>query len=1369
MLDSAAADLFRGESETAALMRQFDWSRTSLGPVSHWPQALKTAVRIMLTSRQPIWIGWGPDLVFLYNDPYRSIIGGKHPHMLGQPTSVVWADIWGDIGPMLATAMSGNEGTYVEEQLLVMERNGYPEETYYTFSYSPIPDDTGEPGGIICANTEDTRRVINDRQVALLRDLASSLTDARTVAQACAQTLSALSNNPHDLPFALIYVPDEHDSDDLILAGATGIAPGHAAAPHRLMTGSAPWLISDSSETRLVSGLENLPRGAWPVSPSCALVQPIVAAGEQASAGVLIAGLNPYRLYDENYKSFMTLVAGQISAGIANAQAYENERRRAETLAELDRAKTTFFSNVSHEFRTPLTLLLAPLEEVLADPATTARDRDRLNIANRNALRLLKLVNVLLDFSRIEAGRAQAIFQPVNLANFTSELASNFRSAMDKADLDYRLDIPPLTQPVYADVEMWEKIVLNLISNAFKYTLAGEVEIRLSEDDGHAVLAVRDTGPGIPEHERDHIFTRFHRIEGLNGRSIEGSGIGLALVRELVRLHGGEVRVDSEVGRGSTFYVRLPFGTSHLPADQIRDESAIPGSRRADVFVEEALRWLPQAADSVLAVLDRPDRARPRVILADDNADMRHYIQRLLSDDYEVVAVTDGEQAWQAIQAQSPAGAPSLVLTDVMMPNLDGFGLLQRLRGQETTRQIPVIMLSARAGEEARVEALGAGVDDYLVKPFNARELVAKVRSQLEMAALRHEGEAQVKRVLESIRDGIMVLDRDWRITYMNGAGRDIIASRGVDPDALIGITHWEAFPHAVGTSTEDHLRRAMAERTMVEFENFYAPWQRWFSVRIYPVEGGGVSVYFHDTTERREADIALRNSEERWRGLAEAMPQLVWIATGHDAGVSYINEQWAHYTGRPMADLINEGWVDSLHPDDHHAMFDAWNAAVASEGLYETEYRLRRFDGGYRWFKARGVPVREASGIRNAWYGTCTDIQDMVEARIAAESANRAKSEFLANMSHEIRTPLNAIVGLTHIMLNYKTNTDAYPKYLQTMKDSADTLMQLINDVLDLARIEADRVELERAPCLLHATLRECLDIAEVKAREKGLDCGLSFGLPTETVVETDVLRVKQIVMNLLSNAVKFTQSGRIKVEVTAEPMRGDLLPLTIRVSDTGVGIAADKIEHIFNKFTQEDASISRRFGGSGLGLAISRRLSEMLGGRLTVESTVGEGTVFALSLALPLLASGQPEPHGADTDSHPGSARHRILLAEDHPANALVATTLLKRLGYDCDVVGNGGKAIEHWWTGRYALIMMDVQMPDMDGFEATQQIRQAERACGRTRIPILAMTAHALKGDRETCLQAGMDDYISKPFDARELEQKVEALLKVQARAG
>ena len=1356
--DTAAPDtsgVLRGESELAALMRGIDWSTTALGHVHQWPQSLKTAVRIMLTSRQPIWIGWGPELIYLYNDAYKSIIGGKHPHMLGKPTKVVWQEIWDDIQPLLATAMTGTEGTYVEEQLLIMERNGYPEETYYTFSYSPIPDDDGTPGGIICANTDDTRRVIGERQTATLRDLAAFTADARTVEDVCRQACDALGENMRDLPFAMIYLDGEGDS--LRRVGLNGIDPGHPAAPEEIDLGApSSWPCAEacrSHDIQIVGDLAGtfgtLPSGAWPKPPSLAAVVPLSAGG------VLIAGLNPFRLPDDDYKGFLTLAAGQISASIANAQAYEEARRRAEALAELDRAKTTFFSNISHEFRTPLTLLLAPVEDAVDDPGLDPVNRGRLEVARRNAERLMKLVNVLLDFSRIESGRMTATYQPLDLPRYTADLASNFRSAMDKAGLDYRIAIEPLPQPAYVDADMWEKIVLNLLSNAFKYTMSGSVEVALRAEGGQAVLAVRDTGPGIPEEELPHLFERFHRVEGVAGRSIEGSGIGLALVQELVKLHGGEVSVESRLGEGSTFIVRLPLGRDHLASAQVREDTQpVVGSARAGIFAEEMLRWLPEDAAQHNTA---PAADAPRIVLADDNTDMRDYVRHLLGDEFRVEPVADGEAAWERIVADPP----ELVLTDVMMPRLDGFGLLARLRGDERTRDIPVVMLSARAGEEARVEALDAGVDDYVVKPFSARELVAKLRSQLQMSRLRREGEDRLVRVLESIADGFQVVDADWRFTYMNAAARDMLAAQGLKPDEMIGKSYWDVLPDAVDTELERHLRKVMAERVDVAFENYYVPWRRWYSVRIYPVEDGGLSIYFQDITASKAAEERLVESEERWRGLAEAMPQLVWISRPDNGATIYMNEQWEHYTGEPIEKLIGDRWFDCLHPDDRQRTAEAWSEAIAGRAGYDIEYRLRRFDGGYRWFKTRGVPMRDDGGRIRIWYGTCTDIQDSVEARIQAESASRAKSEFLANMSHEIRTPLNAIVGLSHIMLHYKADPAMQSKYLSTMKDSAETLMQLISDVLDLARIEADSVELDLSPCDLRALTEECLDITAVKAREKGLECNLDYRVDPGLIFEADALRFKQIVMNLLSNAVKFTTKGRIDVVVWNGPRQDDTMTVSLSVRDTGIGIPADKIEHVFGQFTQADSSISRKFGGSGLGLAISRKLAEMMGGSLTVTSVAGEGATFTLHARLHLLSGGLAtlQENGQD---RPHTAHKKILLAEDNTANALVATTLLEEFGCRFEVASSGRDAITKWQTGEFDLIMMDVQMPDMDGFEATRRIRERERTLNLRRTPILAMTAHALKGDREKCLQAGMDDYIAKPFDTLELERKLDGLL-------
>ena len=711
VLESPGPSFLSGGGELGALMRAMDWSRTPLGPAEEWPQALRTAVRIMLTSRQPMFVWWGDQLINLYNDAYKSIVGGKHPQALGQPASVVWREIWDQVGPRARSAMNTNEGTYDEALLLIMERHGYREETHYTFSYSPVPNDVGEAGGILCANTDDTQRIIGARQLALLRELAARTADARTIADACSRSAESLETNPRDLPFALIYLL-QPDGERVVLAGASGITEDTAAAPRQApLAPECEWPFAEVIRTHapvIVTGLENLgplPVGAWDRPPHQAVALPIAPSGETGRSGVLIAGLNPYRLFDDGYQGFIGLVAGQIAAAIANAQAYEEERRRAEALAELDRAKTTFFSNVSHEFRTPLTLMLGPLEELLAPAEDRGHtDQRRLaDVAHRNGLRLLKLVNSLLDFARIEAGRIQANYEPVDLSALTTDLASNFRSATEKAGLSLIVRCPPLPAPFYIDREMWEKIVLNLISNAFKFTFDGEIEVALesSEDGDAARLTVRDTGTGIPAEELPRLFERFHRVEGARGRTHEGTGIGLALVQELVKLHGGRVAVESEVGRGSIFTVEIPFGSAHLHQDRIVPKAAAASTAvRADAYLDEALSWLPSIGYSPLpeshpAKPAAPQITRGRVLLADDNADMREYVKHLLSPHFDVEPVSDGLEALEKAR-ENP---PDLVLSDVMMPRLDGFALLKALRensGTEYATGDPSLSASGR-------------------------------------------------------------------------------------------------------------------------------------------------------------------------------------------------------------------------------------------------------------------------------------------------------------------------------------------------------------------------------------------------------------------------------------------------------------------------------------------------------------------------------------------------------------------------------------------------------------------------------------------------------------------------------------------------
>lgn len=376
--------------------------------------------------------------------------------------------------------------------------------------------------------------------------------------------------------------------------------------------------------------------------PSTALLMPIPAMGPEGTAPVLLCAVSPKKKLDDSYRTFFNLVNRQIASSIADARSYEQERERAEALAELDRAKTVFFSNISHEFRTPLALMLGPLEEILSEGDLPPQDSAQLTVIHRNGLRLLKLVNTLLDFSRIEAGRVQVAYEPTDLAGLTADLASLFRSAIERAGMRLQVNCPPLSEPAYVDRDMWEKIVLNLLSNAFKYTLRGQISVEVKRCGDRVEFAVRDTGIGIAAHELPHIFERFHRTQNSQARTNEGSGIGLAFVHELVKLHGGSISVNSVPGEGSTFVVSIPFGHAHLPPE-MGHPARLHGSGGlgANPFIEEALRWLPNQDPSQnglpglheapsIARPSRSDTSLPRILLADDNADMRDYIQRLL-------------------------------------------------------------------------------------------------------------------------------------------------------------------------------------------------------------------------------------------------------------------------------------------------------------------------------------------------------------------------------------------------------------------------------------------------------------------------------------------------------------------------------------------------------------------------------------------------------------------------------------------------------------------------------------------------------------------------------------------------------------------
>ncbi|MBV8049944.1 MAG: PAS domain-containing protein, partial [Acidobacteriaceae bacterium] len=768
---------------------------------------------------------------------------------------------------------------------------------------------------------------------------------------------------------------------------------------------------------------------------------------------------------DDAYRQFVYRITEQITIGLASARAFEEQRQRAEALAELDRAKTAFFSNVSHEFRTPLTLMLGPLEEVLPEALERLKPEchQQLVTVRRNALRLLKLVNTLLDFSRIEAGRVQASYQPTDLATFTREVASAFESAMQNAGLRFSVECQPIAEPVYVDRDMWEKIVLNLLSNALKFTFEGEVALALKPVDGAVQLQVRDTGVGIPEEHRERVFERFHRIEGRKARTYEGSGIGLALVQELVKLHGGSVRVESAPGQGSTFTVTIATCKEHLQAERIQSAQSSTSTKiRAEAYVDEARQWLgnesgvaadvampPQQASLAPALEPKTGARRELIILADDNADMRRYVMHLLGDRYEVRAVADGGQALEATRELRPA----LVLADVMMPRLDGFGLLRAIRDDSALASTPVILLSARAGEESRVEGLQADADDYLVKPFAARELLARVATHVKMANLRRETAEREER-LRSKTEALQASERNlvaiintiptaaWTTradgycdflnqVWLDHTGMSAEQAQGwrwaeaIHPDDHAQLVKdWQSsLDSGIPVDTEARIRR---------FDGSY----RWFLIRGNPLrdESGNIVKWYGtcvDIEGRKRWEQILRASEFSWRQIVDNIPGLV-ATMGATGEVEFLNRQTLEYFGKTTDELKNWSLMGAVHPDDLPGVIEARKKAVETGQIYDIEHRCRRADGVYRWFQVHGLPVRDTENRTTAWYLLLTDVDDRKRAEEGLRRSEERARAIVDSIDGLVMTatPEGEVESVNKQVLDY------FGKGLEELKD---------------------------------------------------------------------------------------------------------------------------------------------------------------------------------------------------------------------------------------------------------------------------------------------------------------------------------------------
>ncbi len=520
-----------------------------------------------------------------------------------------------------------------------------------------------------------------------------------------------------------------------------------------------------------------------------------------------------------------------------------------------------------------------------------------------------------------------------------------------------------------------------------------------------------------------------------------------------------------------------------------------------------------------------------------------------------------------------------------------------------------------------------------------------------------------------------------------------------------------------------------------------------------------------------RQITTLQMESLNRYRHLADSIPHIIWKFQ-QDGTLEYCNRLWTEYSGLSLEQSTGTGWQSMVHPEDLAAVLHEFEEIRTGKESGDIECRLlRKSDQTFRWHIFRCVPDLFAPGEFGSWVVTLTDIedrkvmeQDLIRAKEESLAANEAKSNFLANMSHEIRTPLGVVLGFSELMADPDISREDRKMYLATIQKNGDLLSRLIGDVLDLSKIEAGHLQVERVAFSLPDFLFNALQAFQHQAQAKGIRLNATLESAIPLMIHSDPMRLRQILFNIVGNAIKFTEKGEVNVRVQSVKAAKGRWNLKISVSDQGVGISAEQADKLFQPFIQADSSTTRKYGGTGLGLSLSRKLARRLGGDVVLaDSKLNQGSTFVITVDAGAVGHVEfvdqvgwmpSEQEGHNSMAEKSLEGMNILLVEDAPDNQKLLTHFLNHAGATVHVADNGADGVKDAMSGKFDVVLMDIQMPKLDGYQATRELRK-----NSFQKPILALTAHALKEEREKCLQAGCDDHLVKPVNREELIKRIQ----------